>query len=192
MCPFFPNRDKFLWKRSQSLHVTLIISHQSKKFIPMQAIKCTIMFSWRRIEQVHHFSADFDSPWRNKWWVRSLCLPMEEILIYPFCINLIFHTNVFHERLIKVQNTKIASAKKKLWKQLWINVRKKFKTSGYYVKDKNGHQHFPPKSYDHTTSISKQFGDYESRINHNLMIKRLVSYNFVERQNSRKSENFEK
>ena len=43
-------------------NVTLIISHQSKKFIPMQAIKCTLMFSWRRIEQVHHFSADFDSP----------------------------------------------------------------------------------------------------------------------------------
>ena len=80
-------------------------------------------------------------------------------------------------------------SKKKLWKQLSINVRKKFKTSGYYVKDKNGHQHFPPKSYDHTTSVSKQFGDYASRINHNLMIKRLVSYNFVERQNFRKSEN---
>ena len=59
----------------------------------------------------------------------------------------------------------------------------KFKTSGYYVKDKTGHHHFPPKSYDHTTSVSKQFGDYASRINHNLMIKRLVSYNFVARQN---------
>ena len=39
----------------------------------------------------------------------------------------------------------------------------KFKTSGYYVKDKTGHQHFSPKSYDHTTSVSKQFSDYASR-----------------------------